>query len=31
MLVIVIVGIVIDRCIFSMIEKRLVSKRGLIN
>ncbi len=31
MLVIVIVGIVIDKCIFSVIEKRLLRKRGLIN
>lgn len=31
MLVIVIVGIVIDKCIFSVIEKRLLKKRGLIN
>ncbi len=29
MLVIVIVGIVIDKCIFSVIEKRLLIKRGL--
>ena len=29
MLVIVIVGIVIDKCIFSVIEKRLLTKRGL--
>lgn len=31
MLVIVIVGIVIDKCIFSVIEKRLLKKRGLTN
>ncbi len=31
MLVIVIVGIVIDKCIFSVIEKRLLKKRGLIS
>ncbi len=31
MLVIVIVGIIIDKCIFSVIEKRLLRKRGLIN
>lgn len=31
MLVIVIVGIVIDKCIFSVIEKRLLRKRGLIS
>ena len=30
MLVIVIVGIVIDKCIFSVIEKRLLKKRGLL-
>ena len=29
MLVIVIVGILIDKCIFSVIEKRLFRKRGL--
>lgn len=31
MLVIVIVGIIIDKCIFSVIEKRLLKKRGLIS
>lgn len=30
MLVIVLVGIVIDRCIFSVIERRMLKKRGLI-
>lgn len=30
MLVIVLVGIVIDKCIFSVIERRLLKKRGLI-
>lgn len=31
MLLIVIVGIIIDKCIFSVIEKRLLKKRGLIS
>lgn len=31
MLVIVIVGIIIDKCIFSVIERRLLKKRGLIS
>lgn len=31
MLVIVVVGIVIDKCIFSVIERRLLKKRGLIS
>ena len=30
MLVIVVVGIIIDKCIFSVIEKRLLKKRGLL-
>ena len=30
MLVIVLVGIVIDKCIFSTIEHRMLKKRGLI-
>ena len=31
MLVIVVIGILIDKCIFSVIEKRLLKKRGLWN
>lgn len=30
MIVIIIVGIAIDKCIFSVIEKKLLTKRGLI-
>lgn len=30
MMVIVIIGIIIDKCIFSVIEKRILKKRGLI-
>ena len=30
MLVIVIVGILVDKCIFSVIEKKILTKRGLI-
>ncbi|MGN0154442.1 MAG: ABC transporter permease [Lachnospiraceae bacterium] len=31
MVVIVVVGIIIDKCIFSVIEKRLLTKRGLLS
>ena len=31
MIVIVLVGVIIDKCIFSVIEKRILKKRGLLN